>query len=300
MLPRYPALRALPCPARASQPRARCSATATSRTAAPRAPLPRAPLPSAHLPCELLPRALLPCAPLHPEPAVDAVEEVQQQYWVERLDCTRWTPRNATARLAVRANLPLDQRANFRQVTLAQALYDAVVRRYSSTATLGHLALPFLFPELSEFTTVPDLLTHLRSLDTRYHHFLSLDPTEITLASFETCLLEAENSAPAVAASRGSSNLSLFEGCSPSLLVSSVPFAPAVDFLGAEELSAAFAPSWRCSIRGGHTRGGGGGGGGRGGSGGSGRGSEGAGGGGVGSGGTQSGADEGGGLGTTT
>ncbi|CAI7898857.1 unnamed protein product, partial [Closterium sp. NIES-54] len=40
-----------------------------------------------------------------------------------------------------------------------QALYDTVVARYSSpaTAALGRLLLPYLFPELSAFTTVEDL-----------------------------------------------------------------------------------------------------------------------------------------------
>ncbi|CAI7932752.1 unnamed protein product [Closterium sp. NIES-54] len=52
----------------------------------------------------------------------------------------------------------------------AQALYDAVVARYSSpaTASLGRLLLPYLFPELSAFATVADLVTHLRTSDARY------------------------------------------------------------------------------------------------------------------------------------
>ncbi|CAI7737330.1 unnamed protein product, partial [Closterium sp. NIES-54] len=51
-----------------------------------------------------------------------------------------------------------------------QALYDAVVARYSSpaTAALGRLLLPYLFPELSAFATVEDLVSHLRASDTRY------------------------------------------------------------------------------------------------------------------------------------
>ncbi|CAI7768619.1 unnamed protein product [Closterium sp. NIES-53] len=46
-----------------------------------------------------------------------------------------------------------------------QALYDAVVARYSSpaTAALGRLLLPYLFPELSAFATVEDLVSHLRT-----------------------------------------------------------------------------------------------------------------------------------------
>ncbi|CAI7848451.1 unnamed protein product, partial [Closterium sp. NIES-53] len=50
------------------------------------------------------------------------------------------------------------------------ALYDSVVARYSSpaTAALGRLILPYLFPELSAFATVKDLVTHLRTSDSRY------------------------------------------------------------------------------------------------------------------------------------
>ncbi|CAI7765997.1 unnamed protein product, partial [Closterium sp. NIES-53] len=49
-------------------------------------------------------------------------------------------------------------------------LYDAVVARYSSPATtaLSRLFLPYLFPDLAAFPTVADLITHLRTSDTRY------------------------------------------------------------------------------------------------------------------------------------
>ncbi|CAI7823823.1 unnamed protein product [Closterium sp. NIES-53] len=86
----------------------------------------------------------------------------------------------------------------------AQALYDAVVARYSSpaTTTLGRLLLPYLFPELSAFTTVKDLVSHLRASDARYRaavlaedHFLSLDPTSLTVYLLEQHLLAAETSA---------------------------------------------------------------------------------------------------------
>ncbi|CAI7896795.1 unnamed protein product [Closterium sp. NIES-53] len=122
----------------------------------------------------------------------------------------------------------------------AQALYDDVVARYSSPATtaLGRLLLPYLFPELSAFATVADLVTHLRTNDARYcatvpaeflatnqppmfitlyfivsrlpdslrsvrDHFLSLDPTSLTVDLLEQHLLAAEKSAVAVARARG-------------------------------------------------------------------------------------------------
>ncbi|CAI7763920.1 unnamed protein product, partial [Closterium sp. NIES-53] len=57
-----------------------------------------------------------------------------------------------------------------RSLRTAQALYDAVVARYSSpaTAALGRLFLPYLFPVLSAFTTIEDLVSHLRASDARY------------------------------------------------------------------------------------------------------------------------------------
>ncbi|CAI7868154.1 unnamed protein product [Closterium sp. NIES-53] len=68
----------------------------------------------------------------------------------------------------------------------AKALYDAVVARYSSLATtaLGRLLLPYLFPELSAFATVEDLITHLCTSDARYHaalpaEFLDRNPPSI-------------------------------------------------------------------------------------------------------------------------
>ncbi|CAI7850761.1 unnamed protein product, partial [Closterium sp. NIES-53] len=50
------------------------------------------------------------------------------------------------------------------------ALYDAIAAHYSSpaTAALGRLLLPYLFPKLSAFATVEDLVSHLRTSDARY------------------------------------------------------------------------------------------------------------------------------------
>ncbi|CAI7815562.1 unnamed protein product, partial [Closterium sp. NIES-53] len=48
--------------------------------------------------------------------------------------------------------------------------YDAVVARYSSpaTAALSRLFLSYLFPDLADFPLFADLVTHLRTSDTRY------------------------------------------------------------------------------------------------------------------------------------
>ncbi|CAI5972935.1 unnamed protein product [Closterium sp. NIES-64] len=95
-----------------------------------------------------------------PAPAADADPTVRSQ----------WATRDAAARLAVRRHLPTSERAHFSQYKSAQTLYDAVVARYSSpaTAALSRLMLPYLFPDLSAFPTVADLITHLRTSDTRY------------------------------------------------------------------------------------------------------------------------------------
>ncbi|CAI7810477.1 unnamed protein product [Closterium sp. NIES-53] len=147
---------------------------------------------------------------------------------------SQWLSRDATARLAIRNHLPATECAHFVEHRTAQALYDAVVARYSSpaTAAIDRLLLPFLFPELSAFATVADLVTHLCTSDARYRatvpaeflptnqppmfitlyftftrhpdslgsvrdHFLTLDPTSLTVDLLEQHLLAAETSAVA-------------------------------------------------------------------------------------------------------
>ncbi|CAI7873816.1 unnamed protein product [Closterium sp. NIES-53] len=144
----------------------------------------------------------------------------------------QWLSCDATARLAIHNHLPVAECTHFGQHRTAQALYNAVVARYSSPATtaLGRLLLPYLFPELSAFATVADLVTHLRTSDARYRttvpaeflatnqlpmfitlyfivsrlpdslcsvrdHFLSLDPTSLTVDHLEQHLLAPKTSA---------------------------------------------------------------------------------------------------------
>ncbi|CAI7783049.1 unnamed protein product [Closterium sp. NIES-53] len=189
----------------------------------------------------------------------------------------------------------------------AQALYDDVVACYSSpaTAALGRLLLPYLFPELSAFTTVEDLVSHLRASDDRYRavvpaefldknppsmyitlyfiitrlpyslrsvtdHFLSLDPTSLTIDLLEQHLLADETSAVAVGAARGTPRPPFFEGCSPSPLAPSYTSTAAADVPVAEDVGAASASAKRRSSKGKGGRGGGGGSGGGGGGSGSG------------------------------
>ncbi|CAI7874771.1 unnamed protein product, partial [Closterium sp. NIES-53] len=185
----------------------------------------------------------------------------------------------------------------------------AVLARYSSpaTAALSRLVVPYLFPDLAAFPTVADLITHLRTSDTRYRaalpaefcakntppmyltlyyivtrlpdslrlvrdHFLSVCPTTLTVDLLEKRLLAAEQSIVAVGASRGDPRTPVFEGCSPSPLLPFVASVAAADLGGFESVGAPSAPSG--SRRTGRGKGGkgarGAGGGGGGGSGGSG------------------------------
>ncbi|CAI7933623.1 unnamed protein product [Closterium sp. NIES-54] len=161
-----------------------------------------------------------------------------------------WLTRDAAARLAIRNHLPLAERTHFKQHKIAKALYNAVVARDSSpaTAALGRLLLPYLFPELSAFATVEDLITHLRTTDARYRsalpaedHFLALDPTDLTVDLLEKHLLAAETSVAAVGAAHGTPRTPFFEGCSLSPLAPFYASSVAFDVLGAEDVGAASA-----------------------------------------------------------
>ncbi|CAI7740201.1 unnamed protein product [Closterium sp. NIES-54] len=150
------------------------------------------------------------------------------------------------------------------------------------------------------FITLYFIVTRLTdSLRSVRDHFLSLDPTVLTVDLLEQHLLAVETSVVAVGATRGTPCPPFFEGCSPSPLAPSYASAVAIYVPSAEDVGAASA-SAKCrsskgkggrgggggsgSGGGGTTGGGGGSGGGR--SGGSGGGSEGVGGGGGGSGGS--------------
>ncbi|CAI7757568.1 unnamed protein product, partial [Closterium sp. NIES-53] len=172
---------------------------------------------------------------------------------------SQWLTRDATARLAIRNHLSLAECTHFGQHRTAQALYAAVVARYSSpaTAALGRLLLPYLIPELSAFATVEDLVSHLHTSDARYRvtvpaedHFLSLDPTSLTIDLLEQHLLVAETSAVAVGTARGTPRPPFFEGCSPSPLAPSYASAAAANVSVAEDVGAASASAKRRSSKG--------------------------------------------------
>ncbi|CAI7828716.1 unnamed protein product [Closterium sp. NIES-54] len=209
-------------------------------------------------------------------------------------------------------------------------MYDAIVACYSSstTAALSRLILPYVFPDLSAFATVEDLITHLRTSDTRYcaalkaefldknpppmyitlyfivtrlpdslravrDHFLALEPTNLTVDLLEKHLLAAETSKVAVGAAHGTPRTPFFERCPPSPLAPSYASVAAVDILGIAEVGAASTSSEK--HRSSKGKGGKSGGGGSGGGGGEGGGGGGGGGGGSGSGGGSGGFGGGGG-----
>ncbi|CAI7762675.1 unnamed protein product [Closterium sp. NIES-53] len=174
---------------------------------------------------------------------------------------SQWLTRDAAARLAIRNHLTLAECAHFGQHRTTQALYNAVVARYSSpaTAALGRLLLPYLSPSCPP-------LPQSRTWD----HFLSLDPTSLTVDLLEQHLLAAETSAVAVGAPRGTPRQPFFEGCSPSPLALSYASAAAADVSVVEDVGAASASTKRRSSKGKGVRGGSGGSGGGGGGSGSG------------------------------
>ncbi|CAI7913084.1 unnamed protein product [Closterium sp. NIES-53] len=185
----------------------------------------------------------------------------------------------------------------------AQALYDAVVARKSSpaTAALGRLLLIYLFPKLSAFATVKDLVSQLCASVARYHDAFPAEfvdknqpPMFITLYFIVTRLPDFAL-AVAVGAARGTPRPPFFEGCSPSPLAPSYASAAAADVSVAEDVGAAFATAKRRSGKGKGGKGGGGGSGGGGGGSGSSGGDSSEGGGGGGNGGGSGGS--GGGLG---
>ncbi|CAI7858343.1 unnamed protein product [Closterium sp. NIES-54] len=210
--------------------------------------------------------------------------------------------RDATAHLAIRNHLPVAECTHFGQHKTAQTLYDAVVARYSSpaTATLGILLLLYLDAHYcatvpAEFlaTNQPPMFITLYFIVSRLpdslrsirDHFLSLDPTSLTVDLLEQHLLAAETSAVAVGAARGTPRLPFFEGCSPSPLSPSLASAVAADVSVTEHVDAALTSAKCRSSKGKGSRGGGGGSGGGGGGSGSGGGVSGGDGGGSGGGG---------------
>ncbi|CAI7838764.1 unnamed protein product [Closterium sp. NIES-54] len=144
------------------------------------------------------------------------------------------------------------------------------------------------------YITLYFIVTRL-SLRSVRDHFLSLDPTSLTVDLLEQHLLAAETSAIAVGAACGTPRPLFFEGCSPSPLAPSYASSAAVDVSVPKDVEAASASAKCRSSKGKGGRDGGGGSGGGGGGSGSGGGGSNGGGGGGGSGGGSGGSGGGGG-----
>ncbi|CAI7849107.1 unnamed protein product [Closterium sp. NIES-54] len=138
-------------------------------------------------------------------------------------------------------------------------------------------------------TCLPNSLRSVRD------HFLSLDPTSLSVDLLEQHLIAAEISAVTVGAARGTPRPPFFERCSPSPLAPSYASAAAADVSVAKDVGAAFASAKPRSSKGKGGKGGGGGSGGGGGGGESGGGGSSGGGGGRGTGGGSGGSGGGGG-----
>ncbi|CAI7771077.1 unnamed protein product [Closterium sp. NIES-54] len=103
-----------------------------------------------------------------PDPLGASALEVDEAHFEKaQLAASRWAARDDATVLAITDLLPLSEQHHFEQEVTAKGLFDVVVKRYSTptTASLGRLVLPFLFPNLPSFPRVADLILHLRSLD---------------------------------------------------------------------------------------------------------------------------------------
>ncbi|CAI7834771.1 unnamed protein product [Closterium sp. NIES-53] len=130
----------------------------------------------------------------------------------------------------------------------------------------GHLGLHYSTPaeflaanQPPMFITLYFIVTRLPdSLCSVMDHFLSLDPTSLSVDLLEQHLLAAETSAAAVGAARGTPRAPFFEGCSPSLLAPAYAFAAAADVPGAEDVGASASAKCRSGKGKGRKSGGGG------------------------------------------
>ncbi|CAI7864972.1 unnamed protein product, partial [Closterium sp. NIES-54] len=217
---------------------------------------------------------------------------------------SQWLTCDAAARLAIRNHLSLAECAHCRQHRPLEDLVSHLRTsdaRYRATVPAEFLDRnqPSMFITLFLIVTrLPDSLRSVRD------HFLSLNPTSLTVDLLEQHLLAAETSAVAVGAARGTPRPPFFEGCSPSPLAPSYASAAASANVSlAEDVGAASASAKHRSSKGKGGRGGrggscGGGGGSGSGGGGSSGGSGGSGGGGGGGTGGGSGGSGGGGGGS--
>ncbi|CAI7840303.1 unnamed protein product [Closterium sp. NIES-53] len=200
-------------------------------------------------------------APKDPKPLGASSSEVDEACFKKaQLVVSRWAARDDATVLAITDLLPLSEQHHFEQEVMVKGLFYAVVKRYSTptTASLGRLVLPFLFPDLPSFPRVSDLILHVRSLDaqlcsaaldpnllatnppamwmtlyllstrlldrfaTARDHFLTVNPMSLTIDLFEERLTTVEDLARSLVAASSTVLPPIFEGCAPSFLASFV------------------------------------------------------------------------------
>ncbi|CAI7917107.1 unnamed protein product [Closterium sp. NIES-54] len=157
---------------------------------------------------------------------------------------------DTAACIALSNLLPETEEAHFSQVRFAKDLLGAIKTRYSTptSASLGRLFLPFLFPDLGLFDGAADLIIHLRSLDVSYRaactegqlallpppmaitiHFIATSlpgrlapvrdellrkhPSELPIDVLETALKDIESNIRSVAFAYRTVVPPLFQGC---------------------------------------------------------------------------------------
>ncbi|CAI7731818.1 unnamed protein product [Closterium sp. NIES-54] len=190
-------------------------------------------------------------APKDPKPLGASSSEVDEACFKKaQLVVSRWAARDDATVLAITDLLPLSEQHHFEQEVMVKGLFYAVVKRYSTptTASLGRLVLPFLFPDLPSFPRVADLILHVRSLDaqlcsaapdpnllatnlpamwmtlyllstrlldrfaTARDHFLAVNPMSLTIDLFEERLTTVEDLARSLAAASSTVLPPIFEG----------------------------------------------------------------------------------------
>ncbi|CAI7894693.1 unnamed protein product [Closterium sp. NIES-54] len=240
-------------------------------------------------------------APLAADPAplaADPTPANSDRYAREWADMTAWKSRDAAACIALNSLLPKSEETHFTRVRTASEFLTAIKARYATptTVSLGHLFLPFLFPNLTSFERTADLITHLRSLDSSYraactdaqlamlpppmaitiyfiatslpdrlasvHDALLLKhPSELTIEVLESALKDVESNLHLVASASGVVPPPLFHGCAvPQLPTFTASLATAANDVTA---AAVMTSSWsrgRSGRRGGQGAGGGSGG----------------------------------------
>ncbi|CAI7802933.1 unnamed protein product [Closterium sp. NIES-54] len=177
-----------------------------------------------------------------------------------------WQSRDAAACIALASLLPDTKEAHFSQVRFAKDLLTAIKTHYSTptSASLGRLLLPFLFPDLAAFDRTADLITHMCSLDVSYRAActeaelaLPPPPMAITLHFIATSLpdrlapiplLDIESNIRSVASASGAVVPPLFQGCT-------VPQLPTFTASLASTASPATGKTAAVSTAGGRSRG---------------------------------------------